>query len=132
MFFQAGQQQGCLSVSRGMLFPFSLANQCAGWLADLQVSSAQTHGRASKVRYKHFSSLPGLTKRWAQTSVFLASRRAAAHNLDTTQLLQLGGWLCWCCPMPLALPAAEAPIHHPGILHGTERVTGRSSRIIVS
>lgn len=54
MFSQASQQQGCLTVSRGMPFPFSLANYCAGCLADLQVSPAQNTWKGLKGKIQAF------------------------------------------------------------------------------
>lgn len=83
MFFQARQQQGCLTASREM--PFLSAwqtNTLRGWQT-WRCPLFRTHGRASEVGYKHLSRLPGLTERWAQTFIFLASRRRAAHILET-------------------------------------------------
>lgn len=104
MFFQAGQQQGCLTVSRGVPFPFSLANQCAGWLADLQVSPAQNTWKGLKGKVQAILQTAKSNKEVGTSLCLLGKQKNSSsqfghHAAVPARRLALAGavpclWLC--------------------------------------
>lgn len=104
MFLQAGRQQGCLTVSRGMPFPFSLANQCAGWLADLQVSPAQNTWKGLKGKVQAFLQTARSNKEVGTNLCLLGKQKDSSsqfghHVAVPARRLALAGavpclWLC--------------------------------------
>lgn len=104
MFFQAGRQQGCLTESRGMPFPFSLANQCAGWLAGLQMSPAQNTWKGLKGKVQSFLQTAGSNKEVGTNLCLLGKQKNSSsqfghHGAVPAKGLALAGavpflWLC--------------------------------------